>query len=34
MALRTKADATLEKRQADMKASFKRVDDKLTKWGL
>lgn len=34
MALRTKADATFEKRQSDMKASFKRVDDKLTKWGL
>lgn len=34
MALRTKADVTLEKRQSDMKASFKRVDDKLTKWGL
>ena len=34
MALRTKRDATLEKRQADMKASFKRVDDSMTKWGL
>jgi hypothetical protein len=34
LALRTKWDATREKRQADMKASFKRVDDKLTKWGL
>ena len=34
MALRTKGDVTLEKRQADMKASFKRVDDSMTKWGL
>lgn len=34
MALRTKGDATLEKRQADLKASFKRVDDSMTKWGL
>lgn len=34
MALKTKRDATLEKRQADMKASFRRVDDKLTEWGL
>ena len=34
MALKTKTDATLEKRQADMKASFKRVDDKMTEWGL
>lgn len=34
MALKTKRDATLEKRQADLKASFKRVDDAMTKWGL
>ncbi len=34
MALRTKADAYREKRQADMKASFQRVDDSMTKWGL
>ena len=34
MALKTKTDATLEKRQADLKASFKRVDDKMTQWGL
>lgn len=34
MALRTKRDATIEKRQADLKASFKRVDDSMTKWGL
>ncbi|MES2339864.1 MAG: hypothetical protein V4537_17355 [Pseudomonadota bacterium] len=34
MAVRTKADVTYEKRRADMKASFKRVDDKMTEWGL
>lgn len=34
MAVRTKADVTYEKRQADMKAGFKRLDDKLTKWGI
>lgn len=34
MALRTKRDATIEKRQADLKASFRRVDDSMTKWGL
>lgn len=34
MALRTKADAYREKRQADTKASFQRVDDSMTKWGL
>ena len=34
MAVRTKRDVTYEKRQADLKASFKRLDDKLTKWGI
>jgi len=34
MAVKTKSDVTLEKRQADMKASFKRADDKLDSWGL
>lgn len=34
MALKTKTDATIEKKQADLKAQFKRVDDKLTRWGL
>lgn len=33
-ATRTKLDAMREKKQADMKASFQRVDDKLTSWGL
>jgi hypothetical protein len=34
MALKTKRDVTLEKRQADLKAQFQKVDDKLTSWGL
>ncbi len=34
MATRTKLDAMQEKAMADRKASFKRVDDKLTSWGL
>jgi len=34
MAVRTKRDVTYEKRQADLKAQFKRLDDKLTKWGI
>lgn len=34
MALKTKTDATIEKKQADLKAQFKRVDDAMTKWGL
>ncbi|MBM3928407.1 MAG: hypothetical protein FJ335_08125 [Sphingomonadales bacterium] len=34
MATRTKLDAMREKAMADRKASFQRVDDKLTSWGL
>ncbi|KQN24736.1 hypothetical protein ASE86_00020 [Sphingomonas sp. Leaf33] len=34
MATRTKLDAMQEKALADRKASFQRVDDKLTSWGL
>ncbi len=34
MAVKTKRDVTIEKRQADLKASFRRVDDSMTKWGL
>ncbi|MFD1789643.1 hypothetical protein ACFSC3_18975 [Sphingomonas floccifaciens] len=34
MATRTKLDAMQEKAMADRKASFKRVDDKLSSWGL
>lgn len=34
MAIKTKRDVTIEKKQADLKAGFKRVDDKLNSWGL
>lgn len=34
MAVRTKRDVAREKRQADLKDQFKRLDDKLTKWGI
>ena len=34
MATRTKLDAMREKAMADRKASFQKVDDKLTSWGL
>lgn len=34
MATRTKLDAMREKAMADRKESFRKVDDKLTSWGL
>jgi hypothetical protein len=32
--IEAKRKADYEKRQADMRAAFKKYDDKLTKWGL
>lgn len=34
MAVKTRRDIVFEKKQADLKAQFKRLDDKLTKWGI
>lgn len=32
--IKTRRDVMIEKRQADTKATFKRYDDQLSKWGL
>jgi hypothetical protein len=34
MAVKTRRDAAIEKAKVDRKASFKRLDDKLDKWGI
>ncbi|URW75220.1 hypothetical protein M9980_11805 [Sphingomonas donggukensis] len=34
MAVKTRRDIVYEKKQADLKAQFKRLDDKLEKWGI